>query len=164
MSRALKPLIVIAGVLGGVVGMPAGIHGQAVGSMQNLTFPFMFAQFVPCANDGAGEIVQLAGNLHVLIHTVTNASGTTVKEHFQPQGITGAGMDSGDKYQATGVTQRTITFSDPGADLTFSFVNNFRVIGQGPGNNLMFHSTLHTTVNARGMITASVDNSKMTCR
>jgi hypothetical protein len=150
MPRALKTLIIVAGVSGGVVGMPTGVHGQAVGTMQNLAFPVTIAAFVPCANDGAGEIVQLAGDLHVLMHTVANKSGITFKAHFQPQGITGTGTDSGDKYQGTGVTQQTVTSSDPGADLTFSFVNNFRIIGQGPGNNLMVHETFHVTVNARG--------------
>ena len=164
MSRALKTLIVVAGVSGGIVGIPAGIHGQAAGSTQNFAFPITVVAFVPCANDGAGEFIQVTGNLHVVTHTVANQSGITVKEHMQPQGITGTGMDSGDKYQGTGVTQNTITSSDPGADLTFSFVNNFRLIGQGPRNNLLVHQTLHTTVNARGAITASVDNSKVTCR
>jgi hypothetical protein len=144
--------------------MPAAIHGQAVGSTENLAFPITIAAFVPCANDGAGEVVQLAGNLHVLTHTIANASGITFKAHFQPQGITGTGMDSGDKYQGTGVTQQTMSSSDPGADLTFSSVNNFRIIGQGPGNNLLVHETFHVTVNARGTMTASVDNIKVECR
>jgi hypothetical protein len=73
-------------------------------------------------------------------------------------------MDTGDKYQATGVTQFTMTSSDPGADFTFSFVNNFRMIGQGPRNNLLVHQTVHMTTNARGVQTASVDNSTVTCR
>jgi hypothetical protein len=165
MSRALKTLIVIAGVLGGVVGMPAGIHGQAVGSKQNFAFPVTIVAFVPCANDGAGEFIQVTGNLHLLTHTVVNQSGITEKLHFQPQGIAGTGVDSGDKYQATGVTQQiTHTSSDPAATLTFSFVNNFRMIGQGPRNNLLVHQTVHLTTNARGVQTASVDNFTVTCR
>jgi len=165
MSRALKGLIVVVCVSGGVVGMPAAIHGQAAGSMQNLAFPVTITAFVPCANDGAGEFIQVTGNLHMLTHTVMNQSGITEKIHFQPQGITGTGVDSGDKYQGTGVTQQiTHTSSDSGAVLIFSFVNNFRMIGQGPRNNLLIHQTVHITANARGVQTASVDNSTVTCR
>ena len=165
MSRALRTLIVIAGVSVGIVAMPAGIHGQAAGSKQNFAFPVTIVAFVPCANDGVGEFIQVTGNLHLLTHTVVNQSGITEKLHFQPQGIAGTGVDSGDKYQATGVTQQiTHTSSDPGAVLIFSFVNNFRMIGQGSRNNLLVHQTVHMTTNARGVQTASVDNSSVTCR
>jgi hypothetical protein len=165
MSRALRTLIVVAGVSVGIVAMPAGVHGQAAGSKQNFAFPVTIVAFVPCANDGAGEFIQVTGNLHVLTHTIVNQSGITEKLHFQPQGIVGTGADSGDKYQATGVTQQiTHTSSDPGAVLIFSFVNNFRMIGQGPRNNLLVHQTVHMTTNARGVQTASVDNSTVTCR
>jgi hypothetical protein len=165
MSRALRTLIVIAGVSVGIVAMPAGVHGQAGGSKQNIAVPIMLVLFVPCANDGAGELIQVTGNLHLLTHTVVNQSGITEKVHIQPQGIAGTGVDSGDKYQATGVTQQiTHTSSDPSADQTFSFVNNFRLIGQGPGNNFLVHETVHVTTNARGVQTAFVDNFKMNCR
>ena len=164
MSRALRTLIVNAGVSVGIVAMPAGVHGQAAGSMQNFAFPVTIVAFVPCANDGAGEFIQVTGNLHVLTHTIVNQSGITEKLHFQPQGIAGTGLDSGDKYQATGVTQQiTHTSSDPGV-LIISFVNNFRLIGQGPGNNFLVHETVHITANARGVQTASVDNLKLSCR
>jgi hypothetical protein len=164
MSRALKGLIVVVCVSGGVVGMPAGLHGQAAGTKQNFALPVTIVAFVPCANGGAGEFVQVTGNLHVLTHTVVNQSGITEKVHFQPQGIAGIGVDSGDKYQATGVTQQiTHTSSDPGV-LIISFVNNFRLIGQGPGNNFLVHETVHITANARGVQTASVDNLKLSCR
>jgi hypothetical protein len=164
MSRALRALFVVAGVSGGLVGMPGRVHGQADNSMQNLAFPVAIAAFVPCANDGVGEVVQLAGRLHVLTQTVANASGITVKSQLQPQGVNGVGMDSGDRYQGTGVTHSTMSSSAPGADLTFSYVNNFRMIGRGPGNNLMVHETVHVTVNAQGAMTASVDNYRVTCR
>ena len=164
MSRALKGLIVVVCVSGGVVGMPAGLHGQAAGTKQNFALPVTIVAFVPCANGGAGEFVQVTGNLHVLTHTIVNQSGITEKLHFQPQGIVGTGADSGDKYQATGVTQQiTHTSSDPGV-LIISFVNNFRMIGQGARNNLLIHQTVHMTTNARGVQTASVDNSTVTCR
>jgi hypothetical protein len=61
--------------------------------------------FVPCANGGAGELVDLDGPLHILITFNINGNNVSGKAHFQPQGISGVGLDTGDKYQATGVTQ-----------------------------------------------------------
>jgi hypothetical protein len=43
-------------------------------------------------------------------------------------------------------------------------VNNFRIIGQGTGNNFLVHETFHITVNADGTMTASVDNFSVDCK
>jgi hypothetical protein len=64
-----------------------------------------FSVFVRCANNGAGELVIFQGNLHALVSFTINASHVSGKFHFQPQGLTGTGRRTGDKYQATGVTQ-----------------------------------------------------------
>jgi hypothetical protein len=44
-----------------------------------------------------------------------------------------------------------------------TFVNNFKIIGQGPGNNFLVHQNVHITVNANGTLTASVDNFSTEC-
>jgi hypothetical protein len=38
------------------------------------------------------------------------------------------------------------------------FINNFRIIGQGPVNNFLVHETLHFTINADGTVTVFHDN------
>jgi hypothetical protein len=128
----------------------------------NQVVPISLTQFIPCANGGAGEDVTLTGNLHILLHiTIANSGNVILKEHFQPQGITGLGSVSGDKYQGTGVTQDVST----GAfGSTFTFINNFRMIGQGPGNNFQVHENLHVTVNANGTLTSFHDNFSTTCK
>jgi hypothetical protein len=117
--------------------------------------------FVPCAVGGAGETISLDGNLHVLINTTVDAQGGIhLKTHFQPQGLSGTGLTSGDKYQGTGVTQDQTIVTAAGVR---SFVNNFRMIGQGPGNNFMVHENLSITVDAGGDVTASHDNLTTSC-
>jgi hypothetical protein len=59
----------------------------------------------PCPS--AGEIVDLIGPLHTLISLTINGNNVSGKFHFEPQGISGLGETTGDKYQATGVTQET---------------------------------------------------------
>jgi hypothetical protein len=82
--------------------------------------------------------------------------------HFQPQGISGLGQTTGAKYQATGETE----FQTNAKAVPFetSFVNNFKIIGQGPGNNLLIHENMHLTVNANGTVTAVIDNTSVECR
>jgi hypothetical protein len=114
---------------------------------------------IPCAED----VVTLEGTLHLLMHITINGNNIIVKTHAQPQGVTGIGI-SGKKYQATGVTQDIFKGSLVNEQLTFTFINNFRIIGQGPGNNFLVHETFHITVNANGEVTAEVDNSSIECK
>lgn len=93
----LKGLVVLVFLLSG---LPAY---TAVNT--NMSFPITIAVFIPCAVGGVGETVTLTGNLHVLISTTVNANHISSDIHFQPQGISGVGSVSGDKYQATGITR-----------------------------------------------------------
>jgi hypothetical protein len=139
-----------------------GVQAAQPAVVINESFPVAIAVFVPCAADGAGETVVLEGNLHGLITITANKNHLSIKTHFQPQGLSGTGLTTGDKYQGTGVTQDHFT-TGIGAT-TFTFVNNFRIIGQGPGNNFLVHENVHVTMNANGGVTATVDNFSVECK
>jgi hypothetical protein len=139
---------------------------QASTLIINDQIPFAQPVFVPCANNGAGEVVLISGTLHVLIHqTISDAGHGQLKLHFQPQGASGVGLTTGDTYRATGVTQQmeTVDLTD-GAPATFTFINNFRIIGPRRDNNLLVHQNVHFTVNANGELTAEVINTSVECR
>jgi hypothetical protein len=120
--------------------------------------------FVPCADGGVGETVDLSGPLHTLISFTINGDNVSGKMHFQPQGIVGTGETTGDKYQATGVTQESFKNSLQNGQANDTFINNFRIIGQGSGNNYLVHETLHFTINANGTTTVSHDNFTIDCK
>ena len=44
------------------------------------------------------------------------------------------------------------------------YVNNFRIIGQGTGNNFLVHEIVHLTINANGTATNYVDNFSIECK
>jgi hypothetical protein len=136
----------------------------AITYTENMIFPISQGVYIPCADGGAGEFVMLEGNLHVLFHITINGNNVSVKSHAQPQGISGTGMTTGDKYQGTGVTQSQFKGSLQNGQFQFSSINNFRIIGQGPGNNFLVHSTFHITANANGIITAVADNFSVDCK
>jgi hypothetical protein len=107
-------------------------------------------------------LVDLSGTLHVLFHTTLDGNGgfhTLI--HRQPQGVTGIGLTTGDIYQGTGVTETHLN-GVVGEEQTV--VNNFRLIGHGPGNNFLLHGTMHVTVNANGVATAYVSDLAVECR
>ncbi len=141
----------------GIMSKPAPTNAAVV---VNTSIPFTIGVFIPCVPEPA----LLTGRLHVLITTtVDNNGGAHFKSHFQPQGLSGFGLVTGDKYQGTGVTQEHINIHS-GLGFQDTFINNFRMIGQGPGNNLLVHTTFHVTVNANGNVTANVLNASVDCR
>ena len=71
-------------------------------------------------------------------------------------------MTSGAQYQATGITRSSENVV--GMPYNYTLVNNFRIIGQGAGNNFLLHETFHITVNANGELTAVADNYSVDCK
>lgn len=129
----------------------------------NFIVPISLTQFVPCANGGIGETVVLSGNLHVVASTTITANNAHVMMSNNPQGVTGVGSITGDKYQGTGVTREDLNVANGFFPENLTFVNNFRIIGQGAANNLLVHENNHITVNANGAITVNQVNLSIAC-
>ncbi|MEY2524177.1 MAG: hypothetical protein QOJ66_2742 [Ilumatobacteraceae bacterium] len=158
--RRILALFAIAAV--GVVATGTVAQAQVV---ENDTILLVgFNVFVPCANGGAGEVIAGDLQLHVLVTTTVNGNNVSGKDHFQPQGGSLVGQTTGDTYVATGATQDSFTGSFQNGRSTFTFVNNFRMIGPGPGNNFLVHETFHITVNANGVTTVTHDNLTVDCK
>ncbi len=126
--------------------------------------PFNFSVFVPCAAGGAGEQINGTGTLHIVLGTtIDKAGGIHLKFHFQPQDLKSVGQTTGDVYQGNGITRGNLNINAGGLPITDNFVNNFRQIGPGPGNNYQVHVTSQITVNENGVLTAAVTNVSITC-
>ena len=171
MRRAMGFIAIFALSLGACSDVPEGplgprslIGAAASAGTSNVFFPVEIETFVPCANGGVGEVVRLTGILHDLFHLTINGNRFVLKFHTQPQGIRGVGLTTGDKYQGTGVTQERFGGSLVNGQFSDTFVNNFRIIGQGPGTNLLVHQVFHVTINANGELTALVDRLSVSCK
>lgn len=155
-----RPLVAF-GLAGAMVLFLSG--SASAGVIANAAEPFSAVLFVPCADGGTGEDVAFQGFLHVLITETIDANGVAhTTTHFQPMGIAGTGLTTGDLYRGTGISRDQANGPEPPFEATF--VNNFRLIGQGSGNNLLIHAVSHVTVNANGEVTAEVDLSSNECR
>ena len=84
------------------------------------------------------------------------------KKHFQSQGVSATGLTSGDKYQVT-VGHHQVSFNGKVGEM-YTFVNNFRIIGPGPGTNYLIHYNVHITVHPDGTVTSDVDNFRIGCK
>jgi cytochrome oxidase Cu insertion factor (SCO1/SenC/PrrC family) len=158
----MKKLLVLLVLVTATAGVFAATVGaSATTTTQNTTFPLDILVSIPCANGGAGDIVELTGPLHDLFHITSDGNGGFhVKQHDQPQDVKGIGL-TGTQYSATGVTQEEFNVT---AGQTDTFINNFRIIGQGPGNNFLVHEVEHITVNANGDVSVTFDNFSIDCK
>ena len=141
------------------------ISAFAAASAQTLSMevPLTLSQFIPCANQGNGEVVDFTGTLHVVISSTVNGNNIHLNELFNPQGVKGVGETTGDVWAGTGVTRQDLTASISSFPFETTFVNNFKLI-DGAGGSFLIHENAHLTVLADGTTTASVDNFTFTCK
>lgn len=143
------------------IGEVATLEADAV---EHVTVPFSSTIWIGCANGGAGENVALSGELVISNHETVDADGGThTRQMMRPLGVTGVGQTSGMNYKGTGMAFLSEGVADDGGSV-YTFVNNFRIIGQGPGNNLLVHMVVHQTTNADGDVVADVNLSSNTCK
>ena len=153
------PIVATAAV---AVMMACGVaHAQVQTNVRVPIAPFSVT--IGCANGGRGEVADFSGTLHILISYTETSRTFSGKAHFQPQGATGIGEKTGNVYHATGVTQTTFQGSLVNGRGSFTYVNNFRIIGPGTASYLEFDH-VHVTINANGTVTASIDSSRIVCR
>lgn len=163
--KRLAILPVLALALAGCQDTPMAVEDEqslafaAVATTTVEDIPLVINAFIPCT----GDVVLLEGTLHTVFHTTFNDNNFVSKYHFSPQQLTGVSAMTGAQYQGTGVTQGTTTGSFVNGQYSDTYVNNFRMIGQGPGNNYLVHSTIHVTFNANGDITADHENTSIEC-
>jgi len=139
-----------------------GTSATRAGIIANTTEPFEQAVFIDCDEDGIPEdVLLLSGDLHILITQTSNKAGdTVVTDHFQPVNVSGVGLITGDTYRAVGLTRDSDAIQ--GDHESFTFVNNFYMIGQKSGIKSLIHNTFHITM-VGGEVIATVDNSFTTC-
>ena len=143
--------------------LSAPASAETITNTVSVKLPVNVTMFSSCANGGAGEVISLTGDLHVLISVTINDNVIRMSQHWQGQGLSGTGNITGDTYQAPGVN-RYDTISSFNGQFKQSIADNFRLIGPAPGNNLLLHHTVHVTVNSNGDVTAMVDNFWIECR
>ena len=151
-----RHLIVLLALVG--FGLLAVTSASARATTEKIPFDVVLAPEEAC-----GEAIHLSGTLLAQFRfTETPGGNVTVGFHFNPQGITGVGLTSGATYHATGVTQGTTTIKAKGG-ISDTFVNSFKIIGEGRAQNFLQTDVVHLTVNAKGVVTATVEKSTIRC-
>jgi hypothetical protein len=137
----------------------------ATTSVETMTLPFSSTVWVSCANNGTGEDVDLSGELEIAIHTTEDGNGGVhVASHVRPSQVIGVGDVTGVTYRGHGGTIMNEQFYPDGLPQSYSFINNFRIIGQGKGNNLQVHMVIHQLWEADGQLSVDTDLDHTECK
>lgn len=122
-----------------------------------------FSQVVVINCDGTTtDVVDLSGELHILVSQTTNNNIVRMKTQYVPRNVTGTGTISGATYRGVGLTTDTSTVVFDGPTV-LTFVNNFYIIGQDGGTRYLVHQVFHTTIDADGNVVVDHDNAFISC-
>ena len=111
-----------------------------------------------------GDVVTFQGNIHITNHMTTDASGGThLKTHVNFQDVSGTGAPSGLSYTVRTTTNETVNDND-GPQSEATIISTVKLITQGPEQNSFLQVVFHITVNANGVTTTTVDETKIECR
>lgn len=141
--------------------MPA--RADAITIVQNrVNVPVTFGIRVACAADGMGEMVNFTGNFHYL-RTFTGSEGGTVRFQLTTlsQDVSGVGQVTGDSYVYSSRVSTSGVFS---RNETMTEVYDFRVIGQGSGNNFTGRSMARYTFDENGDLVVEIEFSDASCQ
>ena len=141
----MKPAIALAVLL-----LSLSAIAQTMASTQQVNLPL----FIPCANHGKGELVNLSGRVRVL----TSRYSIDGLEHgFSVYAglFTGKGDSTGHTYQAEGsndASYKNVVFHSNGRDGEFTFTSNLHLRDLSyEDNGIMYH-------NVRGVIVSNDGN------
>jgi hypothetical protein len=129
----------------------------------NDTASLGFAGFVPCADDGAGEILSGTIDVHNLVTSTVNKNNVSWQFQFQPQGGSMTGAVTGDRYRVSGVTRGDYHESLVSDHYVLTYVNTFHLSGPGPGNNLRVHEIAHVTIDGDENVIVQHDDLTIDC-
>ena len=128
------------------MGALATVTAASAQMVANDTVSYAYAGFVPCANGGAGELVTGTIDAHSLETSTVNDSADAWQFAYELRGGF-VGKVTGDTYRLAGVTRGTYVDSLQGDEYASTYVNRYRLIGPGTGNDLAVVETAHVTRN-----------------
>jgi hypothetical protein len=158
-----RPIAWIVGLLLAIPLAVLGIGNQsaAAANVVNVTFhPPASVQPNPCY---PVDVVNLSGDIHIVITTTTDsAGGYRVNNHLDSQ-LSGASITTGTKY-VNSENKEDEWYARPPFPAIHTQTYDFLLVSQSNTPNYVLHMTMHETVNAQGVPTATIDRFSEDCQ
>lgn len=144
-----------------VATLPAAEDAATSTKTRSVT-PFIVSLLNECYNPPVGETVQISGNVvrSVLDLTVPDQRlMANIKIRFED--VTGVGLTSGITYRVHSIDYTRAVFSS--RPFVLSEITTLRLIGGGPGSNMLLTSVFRVIVDDFGAIQFFLSKDKVTC-
>jgi hypothetical protein len=128
----------------------------------NEQFTFDVSPLPPIQNPCTGELVDLDGNIHVVVHGVVNKNKISLSLHGNFQQLSGTGA-TGTRYAGGGASNAHVNESFNGA-FNAHLVSSTVLTTSGRDNNIFVKARFHVTVNANGDVTAEMLDVTAECK
>lgn len=150
-----------AAVLGAlIVGFTRAGSAEAAGGPVNVTLNIPAdVRPNPCT---PGDVVNVSGTLHIVYYVRDDGQGGFHLDQLVNEKASGASLTTAERYRLSDTYDHSF-YARPPFPSTDTQTHSVELVSQGGSPNLIMGYTLHTTVNAGGVPTASVDNTRLEC-
>jgi hypothetical protein len=158
-----RPIVWIVGLLLAVplAVLGIGIQPATAANVTNTTIHVPASvQTNPCYPT---DVVNLSGDIHVVITTTTDGKGGYHVTNKLNSQLSGASITTGTKY-VNSENQEDEWYARPPFPTIHTHTYDFLLVSQSNTPNYVLHMTMHETVNAQGVPTATVDSFSMDCQ
>jgi hypothetical protein len=158
-----RPTVWILGLLLAVPLVVLGIGSQsaAAANVVNVTFHVPASvQTNPCFPT---DVINLSGDIHVVITTTTDGKGGYHVANKLNSQLSGVSITIGTKY-VNSEEKEDEWYARPPFPAIHTQTYDFLLVSQSNTPNYVLHMTMHETVNALGVPTATVDSFSMDCQ
>lgn len=128
--------------------------------------PVAYAEFVPCAAGGTGEVLDFSGTLKEFIHGTLTGDGRVIFSAKMVPNLVGVGQTTGSEYRLVGETGTTqvypIDTNNPSEK--WIMTEHFNLVTPGEGNVAVNMTVFHEIGNANGELVNTVDRVTVECR
>lgn len=140
------------------------VRSQSVeASTELVAVPFAKAVYVPCAMDGAGEVVVISGTLDAPTHTIEDgAGGIHIHSNGASSTMVAVGQSSGTIYMGTGRLHISRNWASNGS-YQYKYVGNLSLTSAA-GDTLQVHIRMHVMVNSQGSVISRTYDLDVRCR
>jgi hypothetical protein len=109
------------------------------------------------------DIINLSGDIHLVITTTTDGKGGYHVTNKLNSQLSGVSITTGTKY-VNSEEKEDEWYARPPFPAIHTHTYDFLLVSQSSTPNYVLHMTMHETVNAQGVPTATVDNFSMDCQ
>jgi hypothetical protein len=137
-----------------------GIQPAAAANVVNVTFHVpVSVQENPCVP----ELINLNGDIHIVMTSTDDHNGGYHEVNQLNSNFSGVGLLTGVKY-VSNENESDDFYARPPFPVIHTHTYDWLLLSQSNTPNYVLHMTMHETVNAQGVPTATVDNLNMGCQ